>query len=91
MLSRREQVAPVSLVIEPQEPLFGRGVRLDRAVMQDMTDSKAPPGEVSRHQQTAMTIERLSFRTHQAKAGMGGGFDQAVEAGAKSGCAAIAS
>jgi hypothetical protein len=29
MLSSREQVAPIASAIEPQEPLFGRIVRLD--------------------------------------------------------------
>jgi len=29
VLSSREQVAPIALAVEPQESLFGRGVRFD--------------------------------------------------------------
>ena len=53
--------------------------------MQNMAHSNAAPSEVSRHQQTAMTIERFSLRAHQANARLRCGFEQAIEAGAKSG------
>ncbi len=53
---------------ERQKPLFGRGMRFDRTVVQNMTDIETTCGERTRDQQTAMTFERLAFRAHQADA-----------------------
>ncbi len=89
MLSSREQVAAIALAVERrdprQQPFFGRRVRFDDAVLEDMADGKTAPGEAARHQQTAMTIKRFAFRAHQANTGMRCGVDQAIEAGAKFG------
>ena len=48
VLSSREQVAGVA--VERQQPLLGRRMRLDGAVMQDVADGKPALGKTSRHQ-----------------------------------------
>ena len=61
--SSREQAGGIR--IECKQPLFGRGMRLDDAVVKDMTDGKSAFGEAPRDQQAAMAVERIAFRTHQ--------------------------
>ena len=51
-----------------QQPPFGRRMRLDAAVVQNVADAKAARGERARHQETAVAIERLALRAHQADA-----------------------
>jgi len=50
VLSRREQVAGLwnSLLVERQQPLFGFGMHLDCAVMEDVGDGDAALGEAAR-------------------------------------------
>jgi hypothetical protein len=69
-VSRREQVAGLwnCLLVKRQQPNFRRGVRLDRAVMEDVAGSDAASGETARHQETAMTIERFALGAHQTNA-----------------------
>ena len=83
MLSRREQVAGLwnSLLVERQQPLFGLGMRLDCAVMEDVGDGDAALGEAARHQETAMTIERFALGAHQTNARPRRDFEQPVQAG----------
>jgi hypothetical protein len=52
VLSRREQVAGVRnrLFVKRQQPNFGGGVRLDRAVMEDVADSDTALSEAARNQ-----------------------------------------
>jgi hypothetical protein len=61
--------------------LLGLGVRLDRAVMEDVADGQSALGEASRHQQTAMTVERLALGAQDADLRSRHGVEQAAEAG----------
>ena len=66
VLSRCEEVAVVP--VERQKPLFGRRMRLDCAVEQNMTDSQFAFRQRPRHQKTAVAVERIALRAHQADA-----------------------
>ena len=83
VLSSRKQVA--ALAVEREESLLGYRLRLDCAVVQDMSDRETASGEAPRHQKTAVAIERLAFRAHRADAKTRRGIEQAIEAGAKFG------
>ena len=80
-LSSRKQA--VVFRVEGQKPLLGRGMRLDRAVMQDVADGKPALGELRRDEETAVTIERLAFGAHQADARACRGVQHLVEAAEK--------
>ena len=69
-LSRRVQVAGVwnRLFVKRQQPNFRRGVRFDRAVMEDVACGDAAFGEAARNQETTMTIERFALGAHQTDA-----------------------
>jgi len=66
VLSSREQVA--AFVVERQQPPFGCRMRFDCTVMQDVADGKSALGEAARQQETAVAVERLALRAHQADA-----------------------
>src|SRR5215471_6030542 len=51
-----------------QQPNFRRGVRFDRAVMEDVACGDAAFGEAARNQETTMTIERFALGAHQTDA-----------------------
>ena len=83
VLSRREQVAGLwnSLLVERQQPLFGFGMRLDCAVMEDVGDGDVALGETARHQETAMTIQRFALGAHQTNARPRRDSKQPIQAG----------
>ena len=58
-------------------------MRLNGTVVQDVADGKSARGERARHQQTAMTFERLALGAHQADAALRRIGDEPIEAGAK--------
>ncbi len=66
-----------------EQALLGCGVRLDRAVGEDMAGRHAPLGERARDQQAAVAIERLALRAHQAQTLPPRLVDDPVETGAK--------
>jgi hypothetical protein len=66
-----------------EQAILGRGMRLERAVDQDMAGRKSALGEGASNQQAAVTIERLALGAHQAQAVPAGFVDGAVETGAK--------
>ena len=70
MLSRCEQVAGVwkLLFIKRQQSNFRRGVRLDRAILENVADGDAAFGEATPNQETAVTIKRFALGAHQTNA-----------------------
>jgi hypothetical protein len=64
-----------------QQPLFGFGMHLDCAVMEDVGDGDAALGEAARHQETAMTIERFALGAHQTNARPRRDSKQPIQAG----------